>query len=456
MISIFSTWDLFCFPLTVILLYFITKRVEKKEIKLLLTTFWIHVLLVFIHALVIQYYFGGGDAVRYYVCMLNMRQALQDNIFTVNELFLVDRLDPDSVLAHYFRYDVIGGEVFGGENYFYMQAVMNFTVVRLATLVSMVVQPSFLAVSMVFSYFALMGSWLVYKKLSEFYPVLKKEIAVGMLFIPTVLFWSSSLLKDPVTFGALGFILFGIYNLLAGKRIVFSLLFCIIIPAYLTFLLKAYILLCFAPAIILLVLLTKSKQVQNVALRNLVYIVMIGVSAGLGFLLYQNLTSTEMAQQFQTDVIMQKFEEQRNIYGRTEFQAGSSFSLGTTNPLLIFPMGIVTALFRPYLWEVRNPLMLLSALESLLFVLLTLYIFFKVGFFTAFKYIFTHPLTLFCFVFSILFAGAVGASTGNFGSLVRYKIPGMPFYFLMLILLYYQTSTAYPRWFVALLKKIRV
>ena len=37
-------------------------------------------------------------------------------------------------------------------------------------------------------------------------------------------------------------------------------------------------------------------------------------------------------------------------------------------------------------------------------------------------------MVLFCFIFAITFAFAVGISSYNFGTLVRYKIPFMPFY----------------------------
>ena len=40
-----------------------------------------------------------------------------------------------------------------------------------------------------------------------------------------------------------------------------------------------------------------------------------------------------------------------------------------------------------------------------------------------------------CFIFSITFAFAVGITTPNFGTLVRYKIQCMPFYIAMLFML---------------------
>jgi hypothetical protein len=43
---------------------------------------------------------------------------------------------------------------------------------------------------------------------------------------------------------------------------------------------------------------------------------------------------------------------------------------------------------------------------------------------------------MYCFLFSVVFALFIGASTLNFGTLVRYKIPCLPFYAISLFLIY--------------------
>jgi hypothetical protein len=42
---------------------------------------------------------------------------------------------------------------------------------------------------------------------------------------------------------------------------------------------------------------------------------------------------------------------------------------------------------------------------------------------------------VFSLIFSLIFAFAVGASSGNFGALSRYKIPCLPFYGAVLAIL---------------------
>ena len=128
-----------------------------------------------------------------------------------------------------------------------------------------------------------------------------------------------------------------------------------------------------------------------------------------------------------------------DIAFQTGREAGSTYVLGEldgsfASMMRLAPEAINVSLFRPYLWEVNNPLMFMSALESMVFLIVTLVVILKsrLGLLKSLA----NPDILFCLVFSIIFAFAVGVSTYNFGTLSRYKIPLIPFYVLALIFIY--------------------
>ena len=54
-----------------------------------------------------------------------------------------------------------------------------------------------------------------------------------------------------------------------------------------------------------------------------------------------------------------------------------------------------------------------------------------------FRYLAKNHLLVFALIFSLFFAFSVGISTSNFGSLVRYRIPVLPFYVGSLFILEY-------------------
>jgi len=101
----------------------------------------------------------------------------------------------------------------------------------------------------------------------------------------------------------------------------------------------------------------------------------------------------------------------------------------------MIPAGINVALFRPYIWEIRNAVMAMAAFESLFVLILTLTTIIKTGIIQLLKTIISNPFIQMCVIFSLFFAFAVGFSSYNFGALVRYKIPCIPIYISALFIL---------------------
>jgi hypothetical protein len=121
--------------------------------------------------------------------------------------------------------------------------------------------------------------------------------------------------------------------------------------------------------------------------------------------------------------------------GGSVYSLGDSFDDSFTGMLGKFPLAVNVTLFRPYIWESKNIVMFISSLESSYFMLFTLSIIFRLGVYETYKIIKANNVLIFSFVFSLVFAYAVGISTNNFGTLVRYKIPLIPFYLSSLYIL---------------------
>jgi hypothetical protein len=192
-----------------------------------------------------------------------------------------------------------------------------------------------------------------------------------------------------------------------------------------------------------------NKLIKNKTLRSIFAVMTFVISIGIGYLLLNYLTSFEAAQQYQLDKIADIAESQRRLFADVSQKVSndSHFQINTSNPFLLVVGGISATFYRPFLWEINSPIALLSAAESLAFLILTLNIMFKKGIKKFFSLAFSEPRILMCFVFAFVFAIAVGTATANFGALSRYKIPCTPFYLIMIILMYEKTNLQYPRWF---------
>jgi len=329
-----------------------------------------------------------------------------------------------------------------------MISAANFYPGKLALIPSFIFGNSYICINMCIGFFALGGAIRLFKTFYHFYPKQSRELAMACLFLPGVAFWSAGLLKDPITFGCIGYITYGFLNIFILKRKIVISLAIMIIAGLLLYFIKVYILLVLIMSLLIWLFAEFNKLVENKMLRNIFAGMTLVASAGAAFLLLNYFTSLEAAQQFQLDNIAGKAEEQRQLYADIALsQKGSHFEIATGNPAITAFSGIVATFYRPFPWEVSSPIILLSAMESLMFLSLTLLFMYKKGIKSFFTTPFSDPRILMSFVFAFAFAAAVGTATTNFGALSRYKIPCMPFYLMMILLMYKQKGLAYPDWF---------
>ena len=206
------------------------------------------------------------------------------------------------------------------------------------------------------------------------------------------------------------------------------------------FSLKKFILQAFIPSAIIWIYLANLNQIPSFVMRAMILPLIIVLSIVGAY--YSAVKIGEDDKRYSIDNLAHTSQvTARDIRYQSGRSAGSGYELSEFfdgslgNAIRLAPEAINVTLFRPYLWEVKNPLMLMSALESFTLLLLTLLILLRKGYGAITKLF--NPEVAFCFIFSVMYGFAVGVSTYNFGTLARYKIPILPYYFLGLVILYY-------------------
>lgn len=446
----FSPLDIAVFPISFLICFFIIRakasNYKDQRIKMLYyRAFYFKVICVLTFALLTELYFKGGDTSLYYQAMQDLRAAIKDDPSNFWLSLTTQKLTWKSPLFDYFYYDNYQYDI----TYNYMFNTANFFPPKLALIPSYLFFNSYLAICMMFGFFALGGAIRLFKTFYYFYPQYYREIALACLFLPSVCYWSSGLLKDPICFGAVGYITYGFLNIFIRKRKIFISIILVALCGLLLYYIKVYILLVLVMAILIWQFAEFNKLIKNKTLRSIFAGMTFTVSLVVAFLLMQYLTSTEAGQQYQLDKVMGKAEYQRDMYALIAKEQGhdSHFTIATSNPVLLVLGGVTATFYRPFIWEVNSPIVLLAVFESSIFLFLTLFFFYKKGIGKFFRLCFSEPRILMCFVFAFVFAMAVGISSANFGALSRYKIPCMPFYLIMIILLYNKVQLPYPKWF---------
>ena len=147
-----------------------------------------------------------------------------------------------------------------------------------------------------------------------------------------------------------------------------------------------------------------NKLVENKTLRNIFAGMTLVASAVVAYLLLNYFTTLEAAQQYQLDNFAGNAEFQRKMYADIALgKKDSHFEINTSNPVMMVLSGISATFYRPFPWEVSSPIILLSAMESLIFLSLTVGLMFKRGVKKFFSLPYTDPRILMCFVFSFAF-----------------------------------------------------
>lgn len=375
-----------------------------------------------------QFYYSGGDTFNYFEQSTVLYEAFYDSPLTGLKLFLSGgEFQPST-----YKY---------AQHIYWYKSPTEYFVIKAAAFFGLFTFNTYSAIAVLFAAVSFTGLWAAYLTFLKRYPTLYKPLAFAIFFLPSVFFWGSGLMKDTITLGALGWLFYGFYQgLIEKKKPVLSTL-VILVSFYIIYKVKIYILLSFLPPAILWVFLENSDHIKNqlAALMLKPLIIILGV--GLAYM--AAISITEGDAKYDIENLGQRTKiNAEYLYRISQLQDGSGYYLGELDGsiksmLQITPQAVNVTLFRPYLWEIANPLMLLSAIESFIFTLFFLSLFIKPGLFSTIYLIFKKPIISFCFLFTITLAFAVGLNSYNFGTLVRYKIQLLPFYLAGIILIKY-------------------
>ncbi|MEO6290865.1 MAG: hypothetical protein ABIO76_13135 [Ginsengibacter sp.] len=324
----------------------------------------------------------------------------------------------------------------------YFKSESNFIVTKFVVFFSFLSFGRYAAINVIFACIAFTGLWKLFLFFYQQYPHTHKKFAIAILYFPTLVFWSSGILKDTLCIASLGWVTYALYEMLYRKKNIIKNLAILTVFAYLLAIIKVYILISYLPFFILFIILKNISVIKNRLLKYMLAPILIlgsmycftsvlnSYDEELGGYVVEDLTKS--IQHLNDAFISMNGNETAD----SNFDLGVEFD-GTFRGLVnMAPVAIFTTFYRPFLWESRKLSSLLASLESLILLVFTIYIGFKSGIRTFIKLVLTDPLIMYCFFFSIVFALFVGASTLNFGTLVRYKIPCLPFYTISLFLIY--------------------
>ena len=422
--------DLFITPIYIILLSFLAYMVRPlvttpETRKYFLPALWVRFFGAIMLGVIYQFYYGGGDTFNYW----------EHGSRWIWEAFLDDPWDGLRLLT------TSGGTHFPetfeySQHIWYYRDPNSYFIVRLAAFIDLFTFHTYSATALFFATFSFSGLWAMFSAVAKKYPTNVKWLAIGILFFPSVVFWGSGILKDTVTLGALGWLTWGLIEVIDLKNRKWLIWSVLAISFWLILSIKVYIVICYVPIVFIWVYWDRIISVRNIILRLILAPLLLLVFATSGYMAMIQISKTSSKYSIENIAERAAITAYDIRYGwGARTGEGSGYTLGNLDGtwlsmIELMPQAINVSLFRPYLWEINNPLMLLAAFESLFVLIWTIWLLFIKG---GVVHILGDPFLVFCLLFVLLFAFAVGVSTYNFGTLMRYKIPLLPFYILTFI-----------------------
>ena len=183
-----SVADFIITPIFIMFVYFYARTVQKKRMDLQPEyRYYIRGLSAKIFggiavSLIYSLYYNGGDTTTYYtdaVCLVKLQFKNPAGFFAV----MRDGL----YRGNYFYFDSdTGYPTYWRDSY-------SFFVVRIVWLPVLLGLTSFLGATIMIAWLSFEGIWRLYKVFVYEFPMLTREMAVAVLFIPSVFFWGSGI-----------------------------------------------------------------------------------------------------------------------------------------------------------------------------------------------------------------------------------------------------------------------
>lgn len=278
------------------------------------------------------------------------------------------------------------------------------------------------------SYFSLVSFWsafLLFQKVAITFPGSKLAAAIAFLFFPSIVFWSSGIIKESLALAGLFLLSRVSLTLLTNSKPFWWEWILALGSAIVVWNLKYYWMAVFVPVALTTLLIhfiTQGKELKT-GIKILLWII--------AFLLFC-FGVTLVHPNFYLENFLQVLVENYNQFIRISPQGIVIYYQLEPSWWSVFlnsPLALVSGLFRPFIWEVSNFLQVIVAIENLFIFILFATTFIR------FRSIGQSPHRLLIFsvvVYIVILCVFLSLSTPNLGTLARYKVGFQPFLVFLL------------------------
>jgi hypothetical protein len=403
-------------PLTWLASRYIGRRAADER-ALLWVSFVAHQLAAVVNIAVTAYYYGYGDMMSYYRFGVLAAERLRLDFWA---------FAPDLVALIFHRAVPIPLPI-------EVLSTSSGSMQGIAAFAMYFLFDSLYATCALIAGLAFLSKLALYRIAREELPeVPSRALLFACMLLPSALFWSSSLLKEPLAMIGLLAALYGWHQLSNGRQRLRALLL-IALGSMVIIEIKGYIFPALGLSAGLWHMASKVREKRGDFTFTAGHVLIGGAIAVLLV-----AATGALLPQFAPEALSDQLAGLQSVGAVIE--GGSNYSLGrsagsASSQAALAPLGLLTALFRPLVIEAKSPIVLISALEMTGFLIGVILVFFRRGIVASVSELVRRPFLSFCALFVLIFGTCVGLGTTNMGTLSRYRMPLTPFFATLLIAL---------------------
>lgn len=287
---------------------------------------------------------------------------------------------------------------------------------------------------------AYLGKLAIYSCFKPQFPEhLHRRVLVATLLVPSVVYWTAGIIKESFAITGMGFIIAGLMK--TGRESMVRRAALVAVGCLIIGLIKPYILFPIALAAGAYVYCDRAVRSGRTIVVKPIYLV-IGGTIALGGVVALGRIFPQFAFDRVSEALARQQGFAETVQGGSTYAIGDSTQTSTMAQLAFAPFGLVSALFRPFIFEVRNVPMAVGSIETTVLMIMFVRAISQQSWGTIKHRVLTSPVLIFCLVFTVVFGAAVGLATTNLGSLSRYRVPLVPFFAIMLAVITARASQA--------------
>ncbi|MFD2248074.1 hypothetical protein [Pontibacter ruber] len=369
--------------------------------------------------LLYQYHYGAGDTLTYFNGSLQLTALARQDSGAYLRLLLFNDFGSEALRA---SLPFTSFPDFSN----------SFFIIKIISLLNLLTGSSYYLNALYFSLFSFWGSAKLAAILSKYYPEARAAAIIAFLFFPSIIFWGSGLLKDGIMMGSMCWLVAFALELGKGQPVKPITLILLPFMLYIFVRMKLFLAAVLLPVLLAYLLirwLAKYKPAFRKVGVQVMVLLMMTVLAGAAL--------TQIGVIYNLDFIFEQVVKNHEVLLAQSLH-GPHISLDNLEPTFASMLrhaseAFLSSIYRPFVWESRQSLYLLTGAENLLLLVLTVL---SIASFVNGKY----KVSLFyvaLLIYILVAATMIGLSTPNFGSLSRYRIAFLPFLVYLLLQSYY-------------------